>query len=113
MAKKPKESRHTAKLRELGFVPTSETLTSEDQRAIAAMIERALGKSTDSGNLPTEQAQRFTARGLLPAFASVGGDTLAMDDMGIEWMASGSIDLSSFGFSDNIAWYREKARNVN
>lgn len=84
-----KESKHAARLRELGFEHVS--------RKIVRRVRRSLGHNN----------RQYV--GLQPTFSQNDLITYATDETGQAWFAAGRHDLTSLGFRDNEKWFTETA----
>jgi hypothetical protein len=99
---KEKESRYAAKLRELGFVPSTEGLTPEEARQTDQTFEEKVGKPA---RIPRAQRREYTAKKLIPGFVFGEDFTAVLDELGFNWNAKGHIDLTHLGFHNGIKDY--------
>lgn len=83
----PRESKHAAKLRELGFVHVP--------RKTVRKIRKALGHTHEQ------------YRGLQATFSPSDLITYATDETGQPWFAHGRHDLTPLGFRDNEKWFTQ------
>ena len=104
-----KESKYAPKLRELGFKPFTELHTPEEILEVDAATEIVFGTPV-AYRLPRAHRRRLVAMGVLPAFNFIDNGTYATDETGYDWWANSHIDLTPFGFADNLAKLKEQAR---
>lgn len=109
---KTKESRHAARLRQLGFKPYSELLSAQDMQDVDNAAVQAFG--VNPSKLSRRERRKLEAQKILPGFCVVNDEgyiyTYAMDEMGIDWHAEGTVDLAPWGFYNNIEGYFDIAK---
>lgn len=101
---KEKVSKYAAKLRELGFRPSTEILSPSDNADIEDSVDAIFGEG--STKIPRRERRRLIKDKQLPCFSRSEGKTWAMDETCVDWIAETEVDLVPLGFTDNVAFFQ-------
>ncbi len=102
MAEQPKESRLASRLRELGFRPVEE-IDHPDVMTAEEREENAREEAEFIKRLPRKKRRAIESMRAGPRFLYSDGWTFAHDETGKEWALQKKINLTPFGFSDEMA----------
>ncbi|HEY5383188.1 MAG TPA: hypothetical protein VIJ88_01395 [Candidatus Paceibacterota bacterium] len=83
-------------------------MSAQEKRESDEEITRLYGKTLKI--YTRAERRKLIALKELPNFSRCGTYTVAVDEHCNEWEAPGEVDLSPFGFSDNVEWAKKSRR---